>query len=85
MRLRTGDRAIVIGCAAICAYEKWVADDEDLISRRVSHYRKTPIGRLLTDALVLATAIHLCEIASPEWDVYHYAMTRLRRHVTHTT
>ncbi|MCV7434787.1 DUF7427 family protein [Mycolicibacterium bacteremicum] len=82
MKLRTGDRAILVGVAAIAAYEKWVRDDDDLISRRVAAYRRTPVGRLLADAVILATAVHLTEACAPEWDVYHHAMARLRRTVT---
>lgn len=81
IRLRTGDRAILIGALAIGLYEKLVRDDEDLISRRVAAYRTRPAGRLLTDAIILATALHLAEACSPEWDVYHHAMKWVRRNV----
>ena len=79
--LRTGDRAIIIGALAIAAYEKLVADDADLISSRVSAYRQHIVGRLVTDAVILATALHLAEMLAPEWDLYHVAMTRLRRKI----
>ena len=80
MRLRTGDRAIIIGALAICAYEKLVADDADLISSRVSAYRQHMLGRLVTDAVILATALHLAEMYTrPELDIYHYLMRGIRR------
>jgi hypothetical protein len=79
--LRTGDRAILIGAAAIIWYERAVADDADLISSRVSAYRQHLPGRLVTDAVILATALHLAEALSPEWDLYHVAMRWLRRQV----
>lgn len=82
MRLRTGDRAIIIGAAAVLAYEKLVRDDEDLISRRVAAYRTRPLGRLLTDSVILATALHLAQSVPDEWDVYHHAMKYIRRKVT---
>jgi predicted nucleic acid-binding protein len=81
IRLRTGDKAIIIGALEIWAYEKFVSDDEDLISRRVAAYRTRPAGRLLTDAVILATALHLAEYVVPEWDVYHHAMKWVRRNV----
>lgn len=78
--LRTGDRAIIVGALAIAAYEKLVADDADLISSRVSAYRQHMIGRLITDAVILATALHLAEwYVRPEHDIYHHAMRWLRR------
>lgn len=77
--VRTGDRAIIAGVIAIGLYEKLVRDDEDLISRRVAAYRKNVIGRLVTDAVVIATALHLCEYVSSEYDVYHHALIRFRR------
>jgi hypothetical protein len=79
--LRTGDRAILIGAAAIVAYEYKVRDDADLISSRVSAYRTKPAGRILTDAIILATALHLAESVPSEWDIYHQAMKWLRRNV----
>ena len=79
--MRTGDKAILVGAVAICAYEKLVADDADLISHRVSAYRKHRAGRVITDAIILATALHLAEALSPEWDLYHVAMRYLRRKV----
>ena len=81
IRLRTGDRAIIVGAIAIGLYEYAVSDDEDLISRRVAAYRTRPAGRLLTDAIILATALHLAEYVVPEWDVYHHAMKWVRRNV----
>lgn len=81
--LRTGDRAIIVGAVAICVYEKVVRDDADLISHRVSAYRKHRAGRVITDAIILATALHLAEwYVRPEHDIYHHAMKRLRRKVT---
>jgi len=78
--LRTGDRAIIIGALAIAAYEKLVADDADLISSRVSAYRQHMLGRLVTDAVILATALHLAEMYTrPELDIYHYLMRGIRR------
>jgi len=74
IRLRTGDKAIIIGALEIWAYEKFVSDDEDLISRRVAAYRTRPAGRLLTDAVILTTALHLSETIAPEFDVFHIAM-----------
>ena len=81
MKLRTGDRAIILGALAIGIYEKVVADDADLISSRVSAYRTRPAGRLVTDAIILATALHLAESVPSEWDIYHQAMKWLRRNV----
>ena len=80
--LRTGDRAIILGAAAICAYEKLVKDDADLISSRVSAYRTHTMGRLVTDAIILATALHLMESVSSDYDCFHIAMKYLRRTVT---
>lgn len=71
----------MIGAAAIVWYERKVADDADLISSRVSAYRQHMLGRLVTDAVILATALHLAEMLAPEWDLYHVAMTRLRRKI----
>lgn len=79
--LRTGDRAIIIGALAIAAYEKLVADDADLISSRVSAYRQHMLGRLVTDAVILATALHLMETVNSEFDVFHIGMKYLRRKV----
>ena len=76
--MRTGDAAIIAGTAAIVAYEILVADDEDLISRRVAAYRRRRAGRLLTDAAVLVTALHLCEYVPQRFDVFHHAMRLLR-------
>lgn len=79
--LRTGDRAIIAGVAAIAVYEKLVRDDADLISNRVACYRGTLAGRVLTDAVILATALHLMETLEPRWDVYHHAMRAFRKKV----
>ena len=79
VQLRTGDRVIIAGALGIAAYEKWVRDDADLISNRVATYRTHPVGRLLTDTILLATYLHLTESVSPEWDVYHQAMKIFRR------
>lgn len=81
VRLRTGDRAIIIGAAAIVIYEKAVRDDADLISHRVSAYRKHWLGRIVADAVILTTALHLSETIAPEFDVFHFAMKHLRRNV----
>ena len=81
--LRTGDKAILIGAAAIVWYERKVADDADLISSRVSAYRQHMLGRLVTDAVILATALHLAawhghvEIV----DLYHVGVRYIRRNV----
>ena len=77
--LRTGDKAIIAGAIAIAVYEKCVRDDEDLISRRVAAYRTHRVGRVVTDAVILATALHLSSYVTPEWDIYHVAMKHLRR------
>lgn len=78
IRVRTGDRAIIAGCVAIACYERLVRDDDDLISRRVAAYRRTRLGRLITDAVILATALHLTELCAPEYDVYHHAIGHFR-------
>lgn len=77
--MRTGDRAIILGAAAIVFYERKVRDDADLISHRVSAYRKHWLGRLIADTVILATALHLAEWVPSEYDIYHHAMKRLRR------
>lgn len=79
IRLRTGDVAIIIGAAAIAAYEIVVRDDEDLISRRVSAYRRRRGGRYVADAVILATAIHLLEAAPDDLDVYCWLMRWVRK------
>lgn len=79
--LRTGDKAIIAGAVAIAAYEYAVADDADLISSRVSAYRQHMIGRLVTDAVILATALHLAEWIRPDWDLYHVGVRYIRRNV----
>lgn len=81
MRLRTGDRAIIIGAAAIVIYEKAVRDDADLISHRVSAYRKHWLGRIVADAVILTTALHLMETVREDIDPFHIAMKHLRRNV----
>lgn len=79
VKLRTGDRAILIGAAAIIAYEKYVADDEDLISRRVAAYQqKAP---WTTTLVVLVTALHLLSVLDTRVDPYHQAVKYFRRHV----
>lgn len=77
--VRTGDVAILVGAAAIAVYEVRVADDEDLISRRISAYRRHPVGRVLADTVIIATAVHLCEYVTPEWDAYHWLMRLFRK------
>jgi hypothetical protein len=62
--MQTGDWAIVAGVTAVCLYEKLVRNDSDLISNRVSAYRKHRAGRVVADAVILATAIHLMEAAA---------------------
>jgi hypothetical protein len=79
--LRTGDKAILVGAAAIVGYERWVRDDNDLISYRVSAYRKHWAGRLIADAIILSTALHLMESLTPDLDPFHHAMSWLRRNV----
>lgn len=79
IRLRTGDKAIIIGALEIWAYEKFVRDDNDLISYRVAAYRKHWLGRLITDAVILATALHLMESVREDLDPYHHAMLLLRK------
>lgn len=69
MRVRTGDRAILVGVAAIVAYERCVRDDADLISSRVAAYKaRRPV---LTTAVVLVTAGHLLEYLPAGVDPYH--------------
>lgn len=88
MQLSTGDKAILVGAAAIVGYELWVQDDDELISRRVAAYRafkvrtrsrEIPLGRILADTVIFATALHLCETLPPRWDIYHYAMLAVRK------
>lgn len=81
MRLRTGDRAIIIGAVAIAVYESKVRDEADLISRRFDAYRSTILGRLLCDTLILATALHLTRSVDDDWDIYTYAMRYIRPEV----
>lgn len=79
LRLRTGDVAILVGAAAIAAYEVVVRDDEDLISRRVAAYRKRRAGRYVADAVILATALHLAEATPPDLDPYCWLMRWVRK------
>lgn len=81
VQIRTGDRAVIIGVAAIALYERFVRDEEDLISRRVAAYRKTRVGRVVVDTAILVTALHLSESVSDEWDVFHHAMCWFRKAV----
>jgi hypothetical protein len=75
-RLRTGDKAILVGVAVIVAYEKLVRDDADLISSRVAEYKvRHPV---LTQVVVLVTALHLIERLPPRWDPYHQAVRYFR-------
>lgn len=74
--VRKGDIAILIGAAAIAAYEKTVADDEDLVSRRVASYKAT--HPLLTYGIVLITAAHVLELLPEQVDVYHHLMRFMR-------
>lgn len=53
----------------------------DLISSRVSAYRQHMLGRLVTDAVILATALHLAEWIRPDWDLYHVGVRYIRRNV----
>lgn len=77
VRLRTGDKAILVGVVAIAAYEKCVRDDADLISSRVADYRRRfPV---LTTAVVMVTAAHLIELLPPTVDPYHRAVRYFRR------
>lgn len=85
LRLRTGDWAILVGATAIAAYEVVVRDDEDLISRRVAAYRSTRHGRILADAVILATALHLAEAVPDDLDVYCWLMRWVRRAAATTT
>ncbi len=85
IRLRVGDAAIITGATLIALYERLVRDDADLISRRVSAYRSTPWGRLITDTIILTTALHLSESVSSEYDIYHHLMRWVRRAVTPET
>ncbi|KWX66544.1 hypothetical protein [Mycobacterium sp. NAZ190054] len=79
LQLRTGDKAVIALVGGIAVYEKLVRDDEDLISNRVAAYRAHPVGRVLADAVILATALHLSESVPPELDVFHWAMRYVRR------
>lgn len=79
--LRTGDKAIIAGAACIIGYERFVRDDNDLISYRVSAYRKHWLGRLIADAVILTTALHLMESVREDLDPFHHAMKYLRRKV----
>ncbi len=78
VKLQTGDVAILTGIAGIVVYERAVANEDDLISRRVSAYRRHRLARVAVDAVVLATALHLTEYVRPEYDVYTYLMRMVR-------
>ena len=80
VRVRTGDKAILIGVIAIGLYEKYVADDADLISSRVAHYKRH--HPIVTVAVVLITAGHLIELLPLEVDPYHRAVHYFRRSTT---
>ena len=77
--VRTGDVAILVGAAAIAVYEVRVADDEDLISRRVAAYRRHPVGRVLADTAILVTALHLAEVLPEDLDAFHHLMRWFRK------
>ena len=77
--VRTGDVAILVGAAAIAVYEARVADDEDLISRRISAYRRHPVGRVVADTAILVTAMHLAEVLPEDPDAFHWLMRWLRK------
>jgi hypothetical protein len=79
IRLRTGDRAIIVGAVAIAVYERVIADDADLISSRVAAYKRN--HPVLTMAIVWITAAHLTELLHPSVDPYHQAVKYFRRHV----
>jgi len=79
IRLRTGDRAIIVGAVAIAVYERVIADDADLISSRVAAYKQH--HPVLTLAIVWITAAHLTELLHPSVDPYHQAVKYFRRHV----
>lgn len=79
--MQTGDWAIVAGVTAVCLYEKLVRNDSDLISNRVSAYRKHRAGRVVADAVILATAIHLMEAVPEDLDLFHHLMRLFRKPV----
>ena len=81
IRMQTGDWAIVAGVTAVCLYEKLVRNDSDLISNRVSAYRKHRAGRVVADAVILATAIHLMEAVPEDLDLFHHLMRLFRKPV----
>ncbi len=82
--VRTGDVAILVGAAAIAVYEVRVSDDEDLISRRISAYRRHPVGRVVADTAILVTALHLAEALPEDLDLFHHLMRLFRRNDTPT-
>lgn len=82
--MQTGDWAIVAGVTAVCLYEKLVRNDSDLISNRVSAYRKHRAGRVVADAVILATAIHLMEAVPEDLDLFHHLMRVFRPNNTPT-
>jgi uncharacterized membrane protein YgdD (TMEM256/DUF423 family) len=77
--VRKGDIAILIGAAAIALYEKTVADDEDLVSRRVAAYKVT--HPVLTYGIVLVTAAHVLELIPSRLDPYHRLVRYFRGNV----
>lgn len=77
--VRTGDWAVLALIGAIAAYERFVRDDADLISCRVAVYRRHPIGRIVTDTVIIATALHLCEALDERVDAYHWMIRYMRR------
>lgn len=79
IRLRTGDRAIIVGAVAIAVYERVIADDADLISSRVAAYKQH--HPWVTTAVVMVTALHLIEALDERIDPYHQAVKYFRRHV----
>ncbi|TRW85565.1 hypothetical protein FK535_09215 [Mycolicibacterium sp. 018/SC-01/001] len=79
LKLCTGDVAILVGVAAIACYEKIVRNDSDLISNRVSAYRKHRAGRVVADVVILATALHLSETLPCDLDPYHWLMRWVRK------
>jgi hypothetical protein len=76
IRLRTGDKAIIVGAAAIAAYEKIVNDDDDLISNRVHAYKKR--RPTLVTGLVIMTAAHLLSWLPVRYDPYHQLVKYFR-------
>ena len=76
MQLSTGDKAILVGAAAIVVYEKRVQDHDDLISCRVAAYRRRfPV---LTTSVVMVTALHLLDFLPNSVDPYHHLVKYFR-------